>query len=576
MSRSGNLDRSTLAGLPPRYAAVVTLLQEGKARDAAEHCKAILQRDPCDAEAYHLLGLAAASASSMEDACENFRQAAVLAPRNPTYFFNLGNAYTRLGRHAEGAAAFRNALESAPEEASCWFNLGNAEHARGDNAAADAAFQRAVEIKPDYVRAWLNLGNVRRELGRYAEAQAALEQAIRLEPESSGAVNNLGNLLREIGRPEEARKVLEDLLRRSARHFRAWNNYGSALRESGHLEESIKAYRQAIALQPDHAQAHLNLSMALLAAGQFDEGWKEYEWRWKAARETKGYQRDFKEPLWQGQPLHGETILLHAEQGLGDALQFVRYAPLVAARGGRVIVECQGELKGIFGRMPGIAVVVARGEPLPPFDLQCPMMSLPLAFRTDAQSIPAEIPYLAPDPAKVAAWREYFGRETRPKVGLVWAGNPRRHDPVSNMIDRRRSFNLEQMRPLLEQPGFAFYSLQKGEAQTELARWLGRIEDIGSRFADFDDTAAAVSQLDLVITVDTSVAHIVGALGRPVWMLSRFDACWRWGPMGETSAWYPTMTVFRQERYGDWSAPLAKAAQRLAGEWMPAKPSSPC
>jgi tetratricopeptide (TPR) repeat protein len=564
MSRSANLDRSTLAGLPPRYAAVAALLQAGKARDAAERSKAILQRDPCDAEAYHLLGLAAASASSMEDACENFKQAVILAPRNPTYFFNLGNAYTRLGRHAEAAAAFRNALEVAPEEASCWFNLGNAEHARGDNAAAEAAFRRAVDIKKDYVRAWLNLGNVRRELGRYAEARAALEEAVRLEPESSGAINNLGNLLREIGQPQEARVVLEGLLAHSPKHFRAWNNYGSALRESGHLQEAIKAYRQAIALQPDHAQAHLNLSMALLAAGQFEEGWKEYEWRWSAARETKGYQREFKEPLWQGEAIDGKAILLHAEQGLGDALQFVRYAPLVVARGAKVIIECQGELKGLFSRIPGVAKVVARGEPLPSFDWQCPMMSLPRAFHTDVTSIPSAIPYLTPDPARVAFWREYFGRETRPKVGLVWAGNPRRHDPVSNMIDRRRSFSLEQMRSLLEQDGIAFYSLQKGEGQTELARWLGRIEDLGSRFADFDDTAAAVAQLDLVITVDTSVAHIVGALGRPVWMLSRFDACWRWGPSGETSAWYPTMTVFRQERYGDWSGPLTLAAERLA------------
>lgn len=549
--------------MPPRYLPVANLLQAGKHREAAERAKAILQRDPCDAEAYHLLGLAAAGASAMEDASENFRQAVVLNPKNGTYFFNLGNTYTRLGRHAEAAVSFRNATELAPEEVSCWFNLGNAEHARGDNEAAEAAFLKAVALRPDYIRGWLNLGNVQRELGRYQEAQAALERAVALDPQASGAINNLGNLLREVGQPEEAMKVLAELIKRSPRHFRAWNNYGSALREAGHLREAIAAYREAIALQPDHAQAHLNLSMALLAASEYREGWDEYEWRWKAARETKGYQREFKEPLWQGERLNGERVLIHAEQGLGDALQFVRYAPMVADRGGKVIVECQGELKGLFSRIPGIEAVVARGEAIPRFQSQCPMMSLPRAFATEPNSIPAQIPYLTPDPVKLAEWRNYFGAESRLKVGLVWAGNPRRHDPVSHMIDRRRSFCLQEMAPIVDVPGVAFYSLQKGESQTELAQWLGRIDDLGSRFADFDDTAAAVSLLDLVITVDTSVAHVVGALGRPVWTLSRFDACWRWGPEGEQTSWYPTMTLFRQQRYGDWSAPIADISRRL-------------
>lgn len=569
MNQFANLDKTSLGCLPPRFGKIAALLQQGRNQEAATACKAVLQRDPGDAEAFHLLGLSAAAAGAMDDAAENFRQAIVLSPRSPTYFFNLGNAYTRLKRQAEAAIMFRNALELAPDDPSCWFNLGNAEHASGNNGAAEAAFARAVECRPDYVRAWLNLGNVRRELGRYTEARDALEKAVSIDPQGAGATNNLGNLLREMGQPEAASALLGALLKKHPEHYRAWNNYGSALRESGRLAEAIPAYRQAIALQPDHAQAHLNLAMALLAAGEHEEGWKEYEWRWSAARETKGYVRDFDLPLWTGQAIDGQTILLHAEQGLGDALQFVRYAPLVKARGARIVVESPPELVQLFRRMPSVDVVVARGQPLPPFQWHSPFMSLPHACATRADTIPNQIPYLEADPEKIAEWRNYFAQEKRPKVGIVWAGNPRRHDPVSHMIDRRRSITLSQLAPLLTTPGIAFYSLQKGESQTELGEWLGRIDDLGSRFADFDDTAAALSHLDLVITVDTSVAHIVGALGKPVWMLSRFDACWRWGDEGSTSAWYPSMRIFRQRRYGDWSCAIQEVADCLRTEGVP-------
>lgn len=552
------------SGSPELLTAAYESLRQGRAEEAGRLARSAVEADPARFESWHLLGLAAAREERMAEAEQAFRHAANLNPGEPTMFFNLGTAVSRQDRHAEAVVYFRNALALQPEAPEVWFNLGNSLRAMGRWQPAAEAFERAAGLKPGYVKAHINLAEARRETGDVAGAEASLRAALAAQPDNVTALNNLGNLLREIGRPQESALALRRALEHDPAFFRAWNNLGSALRDSGDIAGALAAYDRALELKPDHAEAHLNRSMARIAAGDWRRGWEEYEWRWRGARENPGAGRDFPCPQWRGEPLGGRVVLLHAEQGFGDALQFVRYAPLVAERGGRVIVECQSELLRLFGRLPGIAQLVARGDPLPPFDLHCPLMSLPHAFGTLPDTVPGA-PYLTADPLRASAWRERLAAYPGVRVGVVWAGNPRRHDPVAHLIDRRRSLRFEQILPWLETPGCAFFSLQKGEAEAGLPATGSRLVDLAPALHDFDDTAAAIAALDLVVGVDTSVVHLAGGLGKPVWMLSRFDACWRWGSAGETTPWYPTMRIFRQEAYADWNGPLGAVSAGLAG-----------
>lgn len=534
------------------------LFNAGKISAAQEICRQVLAREPLNAEASHRLGLIAAASGDWESARQHLRDAVVCQPDRPLYFFNLGNACSRAGRQHEAEAAFRNAvrLDGQPEY---WYNLGNCLLAQGRFDEAHECYKQALQGRPDYAKAWLNAASALRSMGRWVEAEQALRSAIECDAKYVTARNNLGNLLREVGRPHEAIALLRESLQQSGDHPRLWNNLGSALRETGQLADALAAYRQALVIKPDHAEARLNYSMALLASGNYSEGWQEYEWRWRIPGAVVAGDPRFASPRWQGDALPNATVLLHAEQGLGDSMQFVRYVPLVAQRVGHVILECHPELRSLFERVADNVTVCARGEALPQFELQCPLLSLPLVLGlSDPAEVKFEFPYVRPGQAKVAAWAERLtGMQPLKRIGLVWAGNPRRQD-LTDRMDGRRSLSLQMLSQLLEVEGVVFYSLQKGETQRELQEWGGGITDLGDALHDFEDTAAVVGNLDLVITVDTSVAHLAGASGKPVWMLSRFDACWRWGTEGQKTPWYPTMRIYRQESYGDWSVPLRR------------------
>jgi len=310
----------------------------------------------------------------------------------------------------------------------------------------------------------------------------------------------------------------------------------------------------------------MNLCFLLLITGRFEEGWEEHEWRWRM-RQSSMVERTFPVPLWGGEPIAGRTILLHAEQGLGDTLQFCRYAPLIEP-GARVIVEVQAPLARLVSRMPGIAQVVVRGQALPPFDLHCPLLSLPRAFGTTLATVPGK-PYLAADPADSASWRERLAALPGLKVGLVWAGEPRENWPKLAAIDARRSMALKTLAQLGDAAGVSFISLQKGKpaAQATDPPAGMSLVDHTAELKDFADTAALIENLDLVICVDTSVAHLAGGMGKPVWLLNRFDTCWRWLLDRDDSPWYPTLRQFRQPSPGDWLAVVARvrdALQRLA------------
>jgi hypothetical protein len=324
--------------------------------------------------------------------------------------------------------------------------------------------------------------------------------------------------------------------------------------------------RNAVELKPDFADAQANQSMCFLLAGDYERGWRQYEWRWKV-EPLMSVKRDFAQPLWLGDAeLNGRTLLVHAEQGLGDTLQFCRYVPLLAAAGAKVVLQVPRPLQSLLSTVAQSATVIALGEPLPEFDFHCPVMSLPLAFDTRLETIPTRIPYLYADESKARAWRDALGPRTRSRVGLVWAGNPRKDQLRGNHLDRMRSLRFEQLEPLLGISAVDFYSLQLGAdaiAQLRAHALCARVIDRTEALKDFSDTAALMENLDLVISVDTSVVHLAGALGKPFWLLNRFNTCWRWLLDREDSPWYPTARIFRQPAFGDWDSVLAETASAL-------------
>ncbi len=344
-------------------------------------------------------------------------------------------------------------------------------------------------------------------------------------------------------------------------YIEALNNLGNVLRIQGRMAEALECYDQALDLQPDHADVHLSRAMAWLERGEFERGWPEYEWRLKCQRYAIP---PFRRPPWDGSPLEGRTILLYADYGVGDALQFIRYAPLVQRRVGRVIVTCGRPLGRLLATCPGVERVVSEGDSLPDFEVYAPLMSLPGIFGTTLATIPAEVPYLAPDEGLVETWHRQMNTAVGLRIGIVWQGNPQ------NTRDHMRSFRLAQLEPIALRPGIRLFSLQKGHGSEQLGEIGGRFEltDLSGGLVDFLDTAAAIVNLDLVIAPDTAVAHLAGALGVPVWVALPFAADWRWMSGRDDSPWYPTMKLFRQRRWGEWDEVFERIARELGSDLM--------
>jgi Flp pilus assembly protein TadD len=434
---------------------------------------------------------------------------------------------------------------------------------RGEYQELEAQAQALLRQHPHSGFAWKALGLSLKMQGK--DAMHALQKSAQLLPNDAEAHNNLGNALRDLGRIEEAAASFRRALKYRPGYAEAHNNLGNALRDLGQFEEAVASFRRALKIRPNGADMHWNLSMPLLAQGQYAEGWREYEYRWNTgAMPTRG----LAQPLWLGDAeLSGKAILLHAEQGFGDTLQFVRYATLVAARGATVYLEVPPLLKSLAASCAGVAAVFAPGETLPPFDYQCPLMSLPLACKTELATIPGTVPYLAASPAKIAYWQEKLGQKAALRVGLVWAGDPRKHLAAGQgvrAIDAQRSIHFDRLLPLMEIPGIEFISLQVGDDARRQADGNPRLIDFTDELRDFEDTAALIANLDMAICVDTSVAHLVGAVGKPVWLLNRYNTCWRWLTGREDSPWYPSMRIFRQPSLGDWDSVIADVKQSLA------------
>jgi Tfp pilus assembly protein PilF len=469
--------------------------------------------------------------------------------------FIAAAAHHRAGRLAEAEQGYRQILAADPQAPDALHMLGVLAYQTGHNAAAAELIGRAIALHGSNAAFHSNLGLALKDLGQLEQAAEAFRQAIALQPNAAAAHNNLGIVFTAQGRWDAALACSDRALELQPDCADAHANIGHVRRQQQKLGAAIARYRKAIALRPDFAEAHTSLAHALLQSGEFAEGWAEYEWRWRT-RSMQAGRRNFTPPQWRGEAGGCRVLLIHAEQGFGDTLQFCRFAVDAAARGFRVILEVQRPLVRLLRGLRDVAVV-GRGEPLPPFDLHSPLLSLPWALGLTPGGLPGPMPYLQPDPALAAHWRRRLsGLTAGSGVGLAWAGS---HTVANAEIDRRRSIAPASLAPLFQVPA-TFVSLQKDGPRMPAGLPL---VDLMPEVTDFADTAALIANLDLVITVDTAVAHLAGALGKPVWMLNRFDSCWRWQAGRTDSIWYPGLRIYPQPAPADWQTPIAAIAGDL-------------
>ena len=486
-------------------------------------CRAVLEHQPGDFEALHLLGLLNLQRHRMVEALHFLSEALKRNTGSADAMSNLGLALHAAGRYEEAIASYRNALRLAPDHPEILYNLGNACLEGGRPTEALSSYDEVLARAPGHVGALVNRGNALLRFNRPVEAIASYDAALVALPGHAQILTNRGHALRRLDRPIDA----------------------------------LGDFEAARLAAPAFAEARFEAAMTHLTLGDFDAGWKEYEWRWKTGAFAR-HRRQPQAPLWLGDaPVSGKTILLHAEQGFGDTLQFVRYAPLLAGRGAKVICEVQPELQPLLSQLEGVSIVGC-GAPLPVFDLHCPLLSLPLAFGTRPETIPAAIPYLAAAEERRIYWQERLP-PTRPRAGFVWSGQP------SHKNDINRSIPLARLAGLFEHPPLQCVSLQSElrPADHEVLAGLPNLVHLAGGFRDFADTAAVISLLDIVISVDTAVAHLAGALGKPTIILLPYAADFRWMRNRDDSPWYSTAKLFRQPAFGDWDSVIVRVRDEL-------------
>jgi Flp pilus assembly protein TadD len=587
----------------------IVLAAGGRLPEAIAEYRLADSLDPKSPETLNNMGVAMNSYGDLPGAVDSFKRAVLLRPdyadaRNnllalmsiqpgtAAAFHALGDLFHEADRSSEAIGFYRRAIELDPDSAETHNNLGNALFASGEPAQALLSYQRAIELKPEFPQARNNLANVLKELGQLDEAIIAYRRAVELQPNVPEPLTNLGNALRDAGQWDAAMELYQRALVIRPFHAITYNNIGTAWCERGNWGAAVSAYETALLTQPNYADVINNLGTALeelgqrdramqcyrrakelgpnlvsppwniallqLLQGDYKNGWPGYENRWRQKKQSRTW-RAFLQPLLKHiSQMKGARILLHAEQGFGDAIQFCRYATMVAEQGAQVILECPPQLVRLLSTLQGVTLVIARGDALPEFDLHCPLMSLPMIFSTELQTVPAAVPYLT---ANTSQWRARFiGEPNALRVGIVWAGQS------THQKDRHRSLTLNDLAPLADIPGIRFYSLQVGEAAHQaLSPPPGMtLIDWTADLHDFADTAGLIQQLDLVIAVDTAVCHLAGALGKPVWILLAFQPDWRWLLDRDDSPWYPTARLFRQPAPEQWGEPLDKIMQAIS------------
>jgi tetratricopeptide (TPR) repeat protein len=537
----------------------VALHRQGRLREAEKLYARVLKAAPKNFDALHLCGLCKAQSGQMGEAYRLIAAALKINAQAADAWINFANVLHALKRDGEALDALDKALALRPDDADALTKRGTALLALSRTPEALACFDAVLARDPRHGEALLGRGTARATAGQAAGALADFDAVLVLAPGHPGALYNRGNALSDLGRYAEAIAAFDAALKAAPTNAKAWNNRGRALQALNRHADALAGFDRAIAAQKDDADAHFNAALSLLTLGDYARGFAEYEWRWRRSgmRDTR---RSYRGALWLGEyPLARKTILLHAEQGLGDTIQFARYAPLIARTGATVLLEVEPALKDLFAGLAGVASVHARGEPLPAYDVHCPLGSLPLALKTQSDGIPAEIPYLAADAARIAKWRPTIEALPGKRVALAWAGNP------AHANDRNRSIDLKLLAPLLALPGISFVSLQRElrAGDEEVLARHPNVKNIGDALADMADSAAVLTLCDLLISVDTAVAHLSGALGRAPWVLLPFAPDWRWTLQGEKSPWYPQARLFRQTALGDWASVVAQLRDAL-------------
>lgn len=538
----------------------VTLFMLERYQEALDSYARAIALRPDYADAFTNRGNALQELGLYEEAIDSHERALALAPGHVPALVNLGNALQETGRHEDALRHYEQALSLAPAYAEAYNSRAAALQAlhRHEEALVDS--DRALGLRPEFPEALGNRGNALAGLGRYSDALTAHEKAFALRPGCVEALN-VATALADLGRHEESLEYHEKALILKPDYVEALNNRGNTLQALNRHAAAVRSYQRALEVRPGDTQAHWNEGLARLALGDYKGGWPKYEWRWRNPR-LGVMEPPLSVPAWTGEEsLEGKSILLFQEQGYGDAIQFIRFASMIEAKGGRVTVACHETLLRLFATAPGVKETTA--GPLSEFDadFQVSLMSLPLALGVTLRTLPGiSVPYLEADPAETESWQQKFAAlDGDRKVGLVWAGNPQ----FSAAAEKRCP--VEALQPLLTAPDVAWISLQKdalNESQ-KLQRGASEWLPIGEELSDFAATAAAISALDLVITVDTAVAHLAGALGKPVWIMLPYAADWRWLVDRADSPWYPQARLFRQQSAGDWAELTARVRDTL-------------
>jgi tetratricopeptide (TPR) repeat protein len=537
----------------------LSLHQQGRLRDAEKLYARALKAAPNNFDALHLLGLIKAQSGQMGEAHRLMAAALKINPNAPDALVNFANVLHALKRDGEALTHLDKALALRPGDQEALLYRGNALNALDRPEDAIACYDAVLARNPAHGDALLNRGTARARLGRHADALADFDAVLTRVPHHVEALYNRGTALLELERPDAALAAFDAAVAAAPKHIGAWTNRGRALQALNRHAEAVASFEKAIAVDKNVADTHSNMALSLLTLGQLSRGFAEYEWRWKRTGMSDA-RRNYRGRPWLGEfPIGQRTILLAAEQGLGDSIQFVRYVPLLARSGAKVVLEVQPELKALLAGVAGVASYHARGETLPAYDVYCPLGSLPLAFKTEPATIPADIPYLRADETHLAKWRPIIEALPGKRVALAWAGHAKHPN------DRNRSIALAQLEPLFALDGISFVSVQRdlrGDDAAILARQKS-VTHIGDKLNDMADTAAVLALADLTIAVDTSVIHLAGAMGREAWVMLPFSPDWRWTLTGDHSPWYPRMRLFRQAKPGDWSSVIVSLRDAL-------------
>jgi len=548
-----NLYNHILAAMPEHPIATqlmgVLAYQVGKVELAVEYISKAIEIQPDYAEAHYNLGKALKDLGRMEESVASYKKAIDIKPNDVDSHYNLANTLKDMERFDDAMASYRKAISIKPDFAEAHSNLGVVFKELGQLEDAIECYNQALAIYPDYAEAHSNLGLAQQDLGLQDEAMESYRKALAINPQFAEVHSNLGLALQDQGQVEEAMECYYKALEIKPDHAQAHNNLGLAFQELGQMDRAAQSYNTALSFAPDSPEAHNNMGLFQLLMGDFENGWENCAWRWQTG-DKPAEPRQYDAPFWEGEPLEGKTVFIYPEQGLGDTLQFARYLPIIEAGGGNVVFEIPSPLHRLFEKSDFAKYMVKEGEVPQQFDCHAPLLDIPQFMKTTFDTIPVQESYYVVEPELQKQWVERLARDEKFRVGIVWAGNPEHKN------DHNRSIDPALFQLMTDLADVSVYSLQVGKDGEAKSVFGTQVTDLAPHFKNFADTAAAISQLDLVVSVDTSIIHLAGALGRPVWTLLPFIPDWRWLMEREDSPWYPSMRLFRQQTRGDWNGVL--------------------